>query len=175
MATPGCWWRPRCCRRCSGPGRSTWWRRWQAARTSCATRARSPAIRSAARRCAHSSRRWCSSPCWSRGWLRMRRCAELLAAALSLLALAVAPAVRAEGLPRLDERVAMQASLDAVGTTPPDFTLLDRRGQAVRLSDYRGKPLLVSFIYTGCFTVCPLTTRSLHDAVRGLDRMLGPR
>src|SRR5690606_3263397 len=51
----------------------------------------------------------------------------------------------------------------------------DRRGQAVRLSDYRGKPLLVSFIYTGCFTVCPLTTRSLHDAVRGLDRMLGPR
>ncbi len=106
----------------------------------------------------------------------MPRCAELLAAAGLLFALAAAPGpARAEGVPRLDERAALQASLDAVGTTPPDFTLLDRRGRAVRLSDYRGKPLLVSFIYTGCFTVCPLQTRALHDAVRGLDRMLGPR
>jgi protein SCO1/2 len=35
----------------------------------------------------------------------------------------------------------------------------------VRLSQYRGKPLLVSFIYTGCFQVCPLTTRALQNAV----------
>ena len=43
----------------------------------------------------------------------------------------------------------------------------------MRLSDYRGKPLLVSFIYTGCFQVCPAQTRALYEAVKGLDRMLG--
>ena len=52
-----------------------------------------------------------------------------------------------------------------VGTTVSDFTLLDREGRPVRLSQYRGKPLLVSFIYTGCFQVCPLTTKSLQNAL----------
>jgi len=75
---------------------------------------------------------------------------------------------------RLDERAAMAASQAVIGTIPPDFTLLDRKNRPVRLSSYRGKPLLISFIYTGCFTVCPTQTRTLHEAVRGLDRMLGP-
>jgi protein SCO1/2 len=43
----------------------------------------------------------------------------------------------------------------------------------VRLSYRQGKPLLVSFIYTGCFQVCPTQTRALYEAVQGLDRMLG--
>ena len=97
-----------------------------------------------------------------------------LAAALTLgLALAVGPA-RAEGVPKLDERRAISESQAVVGQLPADFTLLDRNGQPVRLADYRGKPLLLSFIYTGCFTICPTQTRSLHEAVKGLDRMLGP-
>jgi protein SCO1 len=77
-------------------------------------------------------------------------------------------------VPKLDERRAITESQAVVGQVPADFTLLDRNGQPVRLADYRGKPLLVSFIYTGCFTICPTQTRSLHEAVKGLDRMLGP-
>ena len=42
------------------------------------------------------------------------------------------------------------------------------------LSSFRGKPLLVSFIYTGCFQVCPTTTRSLQETVEGLQKSLGP-
>ena len=49
----------------------------------------------------------------------------------------------------------------------------DRRNRPVKLPDYRGKPLLVSFIYTGCFQVCPAQTRALQEAVEGLQRMLG--
>ena len=45
--------------------------------------------------------------------------------------------------------------------------------QALRLASLAGKPLLVSFIYTGCFQVCPAQTRALHEAVRGLQRTLG--
>src|SRR5690606_41344564 len=51
--------------------------------------------------------------------------------------------------------------------------IFDRRGRPVPLSRYRGKPLLVSFIYTGCFQVCPTQTRALQEAVRGLDVLLG--
>lgn len=65
----------------------------------------------------------------------------------------------------LDQQAALRASQSVIGTTPSDFTFLDREGQPIRLSQYRGKPLLVSFIYTGCFQVCPTTTRSLQSAV----------
>ncbi|MBL8520133.1 MAG: SCO family protein, partial [Betaproteobacteria bacterium] len=42
-----------------------------------------------------------------------------------------------------------------------------------RLSQYRGKPLLVSFIYTACFQVCPLTTRTLQKAVEDGKAVFG--
>ena len=75
--------------------------------------------------------------------------------------------------PGLDQKAAIQASQAALGQAVGDFTLLDREGRPVRLASYRGKPLLVSFIYTGCFEVCPTTTRSLEDAVRALQGRFG--
>jgi protein SCO1/2 len=67
----------------------------------------------------------------------------------------------------LDANAALRASQAVVGQTVGDFTLLDREGKPVRLSQYRGKPLLVSFIYTGCFQVCPVTTQALQNALEG--------
>src|SRR5690606_23753876 len=55
----------------------------------------------------------------------------------------------------LDSETALRTSQAVVGSTPGDYTLRNRDGQQVRLSSYRGKPLLVSFIYTGCFHICP--------------------
>lgn len=71
----------------------------------------------------------------------------------------------ADASPSLDREAALRASQSVVGSVPGDFTLLDREGRPVRLAQYRGKPLLVSFIYTGCFQVCPLTTKSLQTAL----------
>lgn len=76
--------------------------------------------------------------------------------------------------PELDARAALAAGEAAVGTVPDDFALLDRKRRTVRLSSYRGRPLVVSFIYTGCFTVCPTQTRTLQNAVKGLNALLGP-
>lgn len=67
--------------------------------------------------------------------------------------------------PALDQTAALRTSEAALGRVIGDHTLRDREGRPVRLSDYRGKPLLVSFIYTGCFQVCPTTTRALQKAV----------
>lgn len=100
------------------------------------------------------------------GWYR--------ALAASLLALTTLTAPAAAGVvPALDEAQALRVGQAAIGREVPDFTLRDRQGRSVPLSSYRGKPLLVSFIYTGCFQVCPTQTRELHEAVKGLQRMLG--
>lgn len=73
----------------------------------------------------------------------------------------------------LDRNEALRLSQAAIGRVPGNYTFLDRQGKPVRLSDYRGKPLLVSFIYTGCFQICPTTTRSLHEAVQDLGKLVG--
>ena len=77
--------------------------------------------------------------------------------------------------PAFDSTDALRASQAVVGQTLPDYTLLDREGRPVRLSSYRGKPLLVSFIYTGCFQICPATTRALQAAVKAAQDGLGTK
>ena len=82
--------------------------------------------------------------------------------------------VRAPGVvPSIDEKIALQLGRAAVGRLVPDVALQDSEGRVVHMRSYLGKPLLVSFIYTGCFQICPMQTRALHEAVKGLDRMLG--
>lgn len=73
----------------------------------------------------------------------------------------------------LDQAATLRTSQAAIGREISDFTLLDREGRPVRLSRYRGKPLLVSFIYTGCFEVCPLTTKALQNAVEAGREVFG--
>ena len=74
---------------------------------------------------------------------------------------------------KLDAQGALRDSQAAVGRTIADHVLLDRRERPVPLARFRGKPLLVSFIYTGCFQICPTTTRSLADAVAKLSEDFG--
>lgn len=58
----------------------------------------------------------------------------------------------------------------AVGDRIPDFTLTDQTGHAVRLSQMRGEPVAVTFLYTRCpiATACPLTATRFAK----LDSML---
>lgn len=46
----------------------------------------------------------------------------------------------------------------------PDFTLTDQRGQTVSLSDFRGKAVVLTFIYTNCPDVCPAIARNMGTA-----------
>ncbi len=76
-------------------------------------------------------------------------------------------------LTTLDNKIAYELSQAAIGKPLGDHVLLDRQGRPKRLADYRGKPLLVNFIYTACFQVCPTTTRNLQKAVENTVGMLG--
>lgn len=73
----------------------------------------------------------------------------------------------------LDVDQALSLSQAAIGSRIGEHILVDREGRPVPLSSFRGKPLLVSFIYTGCFQICPATTRSLQEAVKDLQKSLG--
>ena len=90
-----------------------------------------------------------------------------------LLLMALSNAKAAVGVPvdekaklGLDANAALRISQAALGNQISDFTLLDREGRTVRLSQYRGKPLLVSMVYTGCFQACPTATRQLQEALQ---------
>ncbi len=47
----------------------------------------------------------------------------------------------------------------------PDFTLRDSTGRLVHLSQFRGKAVLLTFIYDHCPDVCPLIVANLHNAL----------
>ncbi len=102
----------------------------------------------------------------------MRRCADLLLA-LGIAFACTTAAAKAETA-TLDPTEALRTAEAAVGRQVPDLVLTDRNGKPLRLSSFQGQPLLVSFIYTGCFEVCPTQTRMLLEAVNGLDKLLGP-
>lgn len=60
---------------------------------------------------------------------------------------------------------ALKTSQAAVGRAVGDhaFTAID--GRPVRLADYRGKPLVVSLVYTSCADFCPTISKAVGDAV----------
>src|SRR5262245_25838496 len=55
-------------------------------------------------------------------------------------------------------------------TTAADFALTDEDGKVVRLSDQRGRLVLMSFLYTSCRDVCPLIATHLDSLVRSLGK-----
>ncbi len=61
----------------------------------------------------------------------------------------------------IDDKQALKISQAAIGNQLGDYAFLNRSGQKVRLSDYRGKPLVISMIYTRCPIICATTTRNL--------------
>jgi protein SCO1/2 len=48
----------------------------------------------------------------------------------------------------------------------PGFALHDQSGQRISLEGQRGKLVLLTFLYTHCKDVCPLTAQNLSAAVR---------
>jgi protein SCO1/2 len=74
-------------------------------------------------------------------------------------------------------RVATTSKLDGPTfnhpETAPAFVLRDYRGHLVRLTAYRGKAMLLTFVYTHCRDVCPTIVSGLHAALGLLGSRAG--
>ena len=77
------------------------------------------------------------------------------------------------GVEAPDSTKAIELSQSVIGSRVADYAFTDSRGRAHRLAEYRGKPLLVNFIYTGCSQVCPITVRFLDEAISEARLALG--
>ncbi len=66
---------------------------------------------------------------------------------------------------KADYRPTVVYHVPAAGDAVPDFVLKNQDGRAIRLSQFRGKFLLVTFIYTRCPlpNFCPLVTRNFAN------------
>ena len=84
------------------------------------------------------------------------------AVATAALALSVGPPALAAATPGFDGPTIKNPAV------PPAFALRDQNGRLVQLEHQRGNVVLITFLYTHCPDVCPLTAEHLNQALRSL-------
>jgi protein SCO1/2 len=57
---------------------------------------------------------------------------------------------------------------DLLGVSAPDFTLADQSGQQVSLKQFRGRPVVLAFMFTHCTDICPLNAEKMRGAATTL-------
>src|SRR3954469_25773190 len=58
------------------------------------------------------------------------------------------------------------------GVRAPDFSLRDENGKRVTMRQYRGKPVVVTFMYSHCKTECPVQAQQIKGALDDLGHDL---
>jgi protein SCO1/2 len=99
----------------------------------------------------------------------------LMAAAAASVAVAGCGGAQTESgttnaLSKLDVKLPAPAQLRAA---TPQFALRDSLGHLVRLSQFRGKAVVLTFIYDHCPDACPLIVANLHNALLRLGSAAG--
>jgi protein SCO1/2 len=54
------------------------------------------------------------------------------------------------------------------GIAPANFRMTDQDGKIATLKEYRGRPVVVTFLYTTCQDTCPLTAQQIRGALDDL-------
>lgn len=73
----------------------------------------------------------------------------------------------------LERASALEMSQAAVGRVIRDHGFLDPDRRPISLADFRGRPVVLSLVYTSCYHTCPLLTQRLARAVDVAQDALG--
>jgi protein SCO1/2 len=87
--------------------------------------------------------------------------------ALGAIVLAASRKPEAETAPNTFEGALMPE-----GVRAPDFTLLNQDGERVSMRKLRGRPVLVTFLYTTCRDTCPIQAQTARGALDELGHDL---
>jgi len=97
-------------------------------------------------------------------------------AAVSGILLLCTVAVRADSPAapdRFDRSTALAVSQAAIGRPVGDGVFHTSNGVPRQISDYAGKPLVISLVFTSCHHICPTTTKHLATVVEKARDVLG--
>lgn len=94
-------------------------------------------------------------------------------AVLWMSALACPAQAQTQDPDNLDAQQVYEISQNAIGREVGAHVLRDKTGAPLALADLRGRPLVISLVYTSCSSICPVTTDHLHDAVADARKILG--
>lgn len=107
---------------------------------------------------------------------RLRRVARGQRLALcGALASVVLHAGAASAQTRVDDAEALRLSQDAIGRTLAGFVFTTADGERLAIEDLRGRPLVLSLVYTSCYHVCSGITLQLRKSVAIARNALGAR
>jgi protein SCO1/2 len=72
-----------------------------------------------------------------------------------------------------DYKTALKTSQEAIGNILGDYAVSEAYDRMHSLAEFRGKPLVISLVYTACYEICPMTTRHLAEVVNKARKALG--
>ena len=106
---------------------------------------------------------------------RMRLLLTLLifGAACSGTALGASKPNSANSIEKFQYKSALSASQNAIGKTLSNHSLTNVKGQTFSFSEFHGKPLVLSLIYTSCYAICPITIKHLTKVIEKAQDTLG--
>tara|TARA_B100000315_G_scaffold192968_1_gene183422 strand:- start:3418 stop:4353 length:936 start_codon:yes stop_codon:yes gene_type:complete len=77
------------------------------------------------------------------------------------------------GAAKFEPQTAYKYSQAAIGKTVGNYKFISTENKVVNLDQYRGKPLILSMVYSSCAHTCPMMTQNLADAVKDAREVLG--
>lgn len=72
-----------------------------------------------------------------------------------------------------EDAAALRTSQAAIGRPTGDHRFVDQHGRAFSLAGLRGRPVVLSLVYTNCYAICSGLTLQLREAVRVAHQTLG--
>jgi protein SCO1 len=100
---------------------------------------------------------------------RLRLAITVVIACCAAAILAVVVASGSGGSNQVTVQHGFAGALRPAGIPPADFALRDQDGRPAALAAYRGRPVIVTFMYSTCKDTCPL----MADQIRGALDELG--
>ena len=104
-------------------------------------------------------------------WRLASRLSVITLALLVVLVVAIFSLRNGTGAPTASSPGVSQSGLQGtdLGSIPaPDFRLTDQFGKPVSLSQFKGRPVVVTFMYTHCPDICPVIADKLHSTMQAL-------
>jgi protein SCO1 len=91
--------------------------------------------------------------------------ALFLLALFALGATVLAAGGRDDGADLVSAGSRFEGAVMPAGVRAPDFELRDQDGEPISMREFRGDPVIVTFLYTTCEDTCPLQAQTIRGAL----------